>query len=109
MKRGTPLKRTPLRRRSAKQQALYDQRVPLIRAAIESGQLCQACIAIADVDLAAANRCGIRAVDCHERVPRGRGGSIIDPANFVWACRSGHDWVHDHPREAELVGLLTRS
>lgn len=102
------MKRTPLRRRSAKQQAKYDARVPIIRAALEDGQLCQACILIADVDLAAANRCGIRAVDCHERLTRARGGSIIDPANFIWTCRNGHDWIHHHPAEAELVGLLAR-
>lgn len=101
-------KRLPMRQRSDKQEALYKIRRPMIREAMERGQLCQACIPIADVDIAAANRCGIRAVDCHERVPRGRGGSIIDPSNFVWVCRSAHNWIHDHPREAEIVGLLAR-
>ena len=105
MKRGSPMRRTPLRRRSAKQQALYDVRVPIIREAMAEGVLCQAGIRIADFDLEAANRCRIRAQDWHEKLSRARGGSITDPANRLWVCRPCHDWIGANPALAERAGL----
>lgn len=49
------------------------------------------------------------AVDVHEPLTRARGGSILDPANTVTACRPCHDWTHDHPKEAADLGLLLHS
>lgn len=34
--------------------------------------------------------------DPHEVMPRGRGGSITDPANIVLVCRGCHDWITRH-------------
>jgi len=47
--------------------------------------------------------------DVHEPKTRARGGSILDPDNAVALCRQHHDWVHDHPLEAEQRGLLRHS
>lgn len=106
--------RTPIKARSARRAELYrTQRVPIIKAAIEAGQLCQACSLIANVDLAAASLCRIRAVDWHERKSRARAAgsdaSLMSPANRVWTCRPGHDWITTHPLEAREVGLVLNS
>lgn len=103
------MRRSPLRARSAKQQAKYDVRVPIIREAMEAGVLCQAGTRIADVDMAAANRCRIRAQDWHEVVSRARGGSITDPANRLWLCRPCHEYVTSHPEIAQQLGLSKHS
>jgi 5-methylcytosine-specific restriction endonuclease McrA len=43
-------------------------------------------------------RCGKAGgiLDPHEVLPRGRGGSITDPANVVIICRACHNWVTRH-------------
>lgn len=105
MKRKEWMQRKPLQRRSRKQQALYDQRVPIIRDAMLEGRICEAGVRIADVDMAGANRCQLRAVDWHERLARSAGGSIIDPSNRVWVCRPCHEWIGSHPTEARMIGL----
>lgn len=49
-----------------------------------------------------------RGQHAHHLQPRGRGGSD-DPANGLWVCWEAHDWIHDHPEEAERLGLLRAS
>lgn len=44
----------------------------------------------------------------HEVLPRGRGGSILDPANCMVLCEFHNGWVADHPKEAEALGLSKR-
>lgn len=101
--------RTPLKARSDRRADLYrTERVPVIKQAMEAGQLCQAS-RIADVDLAAAARCEIRARDWHEIKTRGRGGSITSASNRMWVCRKCHDWITTHPLEAREVGLVLNS
>lgn len=122
--RGSELKRTPFKRkapapakarsavraRSAKREKVYREvRVPIIRAAMDAGQLCEAAASIASVDLAAAMRCQIRAVDWHEVKTRGRGGSITDAANRLWACRRCHDWIDGNPALARVAGVVLNS
>lgn len=112
MKRGRGFvnRGTALARRSAKVAELYaTQRVPAIKAAMEAHQPCQASARIADVDLAVANRCGLAAVDLHEVLTRGRGGSITDMANMILVCRPCHTWITEHPIEAEQLGLVQSS
>lgn len=50
-------------------------------------------------------------IECHgpldvdEIVPRGRGGDWLDIDNCQVLCRAHHTWKHDHPAEAERLGL----
>ena len=50
--------------------------------------------------------CAEKAVDCHELLSRGRGGSILDESNIITCCRACHSWITDHPAEATKLGLL---
>jgi hypothetical protein len=48
-------------------------------------------------------------LDPHEIVPRGRRpGGHLDPDNVRMVCRAHHDWTHDNPLHALVVGLLKR-
>lgn len=49
------------------------------------------------------------AMDPHEPLTRGRGGSIVDPENLMWICRNHHDYFHAHPMEAEAFGFMLPS
>jgi hypothetical protein len=49
------------------------------------------------------------AVDVHELVKRSQGGSIVDEANVLCVCRLCHDWIEDHPTDAEERGLALPS
>jgi len=50
-------------------------------------------------------KCGeARATDVHHKF--GRGKFLNDVSTFVALCRSCHDWVHAHPKEAREAGLL---
>lgn len=42
----------------------------------------------------------------HELLSRGRGGSIINPANIVAACERHNGYLHDNPEKAHALGLL---
>lgn len=44
-------------------------------------------------------------LDPHHIVPRGRGGKDL-AGNLITLCRAHHDWVHSHPEEATVKGLL---
>lgn len=90
------MKRTPLRKVSAKQAKINRTR-STIRKQLESlrGQLCQA----------HTPECQHWYSDMHEIVPRGRGGSATDPDNILLVCRGCHRWIHDHPVEAKERGL----
>lgn len=54
-------------------------------------------------------RCLNNSYDVHEKLTRARGGDILDPDNVLALCRTHHTWVHDHPKEATELGLLTPS
>jgi hypothetical protein len=54
-------------------------------------------------------RCDGTAVDWHEVVTRGRGGSITDPGNGLASCRLGHDFLTEHPIHAEAWGLIAKN
>ena len=43
----------------------------------------------------------------HHLVPVGRDGTLRnDPENCLLICALSHAWIHDHPKEAEALGLL---
>lgn len=46
------------------------------------------------------------AVDVHELLSRGRGGSITERENVVPLCRPCHDWITTHPAAAQHDGWL---
>lgn len=53
----------------------------------------------------------VSSIECHgpldvdEIIPRGRGGDWLDIDNCQVLCRAHHTWKHDHPAEAERLGL----
>jgi hypothetical protein len=98
LKRGKALlRRTPLRRRSRKTEALYRlERIPLVRGMLADRPWCERC----------ENH---KSQDIHEVLPRGRGGSITDPANCVALCRACHMDIHDHPAQSMREGWLVRA
>jgi hypothetical protein len=49
------------------------------------------------------------AVDVHERLSRGRGGSILDKRNLVSLCRTCNTWITEHPVAAEGQGWALNS
>jgi 5-methylcytosine-specific restriction endonuclease McrA len=50
-----------------------------------------------------------RSTEVHERLSRGRGGSIIDPNNCVALCAGCHRWITGNPAAAEAAGWLLPS
>lgn len=85
-----------MRHRSKKMEAKYRQRRPIVKRMFDEQPLCA--------------RCQLRyAVDPHEPLSRGRGGSITDEDNIVPLCRECHDWIGDNPLEAEAEGWLLPS
>lgn len=85
-----------MRRMSSKRAAEHRKRIAYLRSI--------------DADQAMCERCNFaRAVDCHERLTRARGGSITDPDNLVLLCRVCHDFVTTHPRQAHAEGFVVHS
>lgn len=99
MKRGAPLKRrTGLRWQSKKRQAENRQRRQIAHQTFGDHPVC------------AVPRCGQWAWDAHEPLTRGRGGSIVDPANMAPLCRPHHTEITDtEPAWAYDLGLLKHS
>lgn len=50
--------------------------------------------------------CTERATDADERLTRGRGGSATDRDNIDLYCRPHHQWKHEHPAEAQAMGIM---
>jgi len=92
------MKRSPLRPRSKKRQALMVQRRKLIAELMElRDHRCEARL----------NGCSHFAVDVHEKLRRSQGGAIVDTdySNFMILCRPCHTWITDHPKEAFKLGF----
>lgn len=87
---------------SAKRKATQWERHKAVNEAMRrAGYQCQAREVWPDVECAGG-------LDGDEIVPRGRGGDPLDPENVQILCRAHHNAKHDHPAEAERLGL-TRS
>ena len=106
MKR-TPMKRAqkPMRKRSVKMEGFYrDKRRPMVaRVLAEAGLRCEF--------VKSGSRCRNVAVDVHEMLTRGRGGGILADAvnareNLMAVCRRHHEWITEHPVEAEALGYV---
>jgi hypothetical protein len=63
-----------------------------------------------DQPMCAVPACARWADDVHEPLTRGRGGSIVDPANMAPLCRPHHTEITDHqPAWAYELKLLAHS
>lgn len=104
MKRGKPLKRTPLARRSKKMQNIYKERVPLVKKLLKERPWCEACPVFASHDEKVAY---VRrpSVDIHELKRRSQGGSILEESNLLAVCRECHRRIGDNPELAFNLGL----
>lgn len=94
------MKRTRIRPQSQKRARVNRIRRDVVqRLLAERGPYCQARLPC----------CDTRAVDPHEIVPRGRGGSIVDGRNILLVCRTCHIYITEHDVEACELGLSARS
>jgi 5-methylcytosine-specific restriction endonuclease McrA len=97
-----------VRRRSARQEALYEQRRPFVERILAERPLCEACPVFARED-GAATYIRYPSCDVHELVRRSQGGSILDDRNVLAVCRRCHDTIGKRPAEAERLGLALPS
>lgn len=131
MKRGKPLKRTPLKRgdsklqskkplnkRSQKMKDKYVERRKIVSEMLKS-EKCSACVIFHVYDgysrmpdnpsIPHEPRFGVchvrKTQDVHEIVNRSQGGSILDPDNLLAVCRPCHRRITENPIEAQAVGL----
>ncbi len=95
----TLTRRTPLRPVSRKRRREQSVRTNLLRALDAENAPCEARLP----------GCQGRAVDCHEVMTRGRGGGIIDPAQWTFLCRHDHDVITEHPWWALRHGWVVGS
>lgn len=104
MKRGKPLKRTPLKKRSKKTEELYKKRVPLVKRLLSERPWCEACPVFALHDKVTVY---IRkpSVDIHELKRRSQGGSILNESNLLAVCRECHTRIGLNPQLAFDLGL----
>tara|TARA_R110000868_G_scaffold404404_2_gene682541 strand:+ start:17 stop:454 length:438 start_codon:yes stop_codon:yes gene_type:complete len=86
-------KRTALSPRSSKQtkkDALY---AILRKAYLKDHQMCEAHL----------NGCATYATDIHHKA--GRGVYYLDSTTYMAVCRSCHQWIETHPKEAKETGF----
>lgn len=91
--RRSPLKRTGRLRPMSAKRRRQAKAYSLLRAAyLESHPKCEL-------------QCGRAAKDIHHT--RGRlGGNLLNTDTWMGVCRTCHDWIHQHPKEARSRGLL---
>jgi len=126
MKRGKPLKRTPLKRgssqlkrtplarRSKKTKDLYVERREIVQEMLAAQTNCIACKLWAAFDMHSGNRSNIivnvnKTCDIHELVNRSQGGSITERRNLLAVCRPCHNRITTEPKDAECLGLHLES
>ena len=98
----TNLKRTPLNIESNKTKKNKTKRAEVRRIVLQRDMgLCRAKFLVTYLQCSGP-------LDVDEVIPRGRGGDHLNPDNCQVLCRAHHRWKHDHPAEAERLGL-TRS
>ena len=93
-----------MRKRSAKKEAIYRERRPLVKRLLEEREWCEACPVFAKHDGAMFYQRN-RSVDIHELVRRSQGGSILDVDNLLAVCRPCHRRIGNHPQLAFDLGL----
>jgi 5-methylcytosine-specific restriction endonuclease McrA len=93
-----------VRKRSKKQEALYNQRRPLVKKLLEEREWCEACPIFAEHD-GRITYVRNRSMDIHELVRRSQGGSILDIDNLLAVCRPCHRRIGNYPKLAFELGL----
>ena len=92
LKKGKPrLKRSPIKKVSGKQAKKNKAYSVMRKTFMEHHPLCK--------------RCGAPATDLHHVFHR-TGKAMLDTSTWMSLCRSCHDWVHTHPKEAISRGYL---
>lgn len=93
-----------MKRRSAKKEAEYKLRRPLVARLLAERPYCEACPVFAVYDQKVTYRRN-PSVDIHELVRRSQGGSILDESNLLAVCRPCHQRIGNHPALAFELGL----
>lgn len=93
-----------MRHRSAKKEAEYRLRRPLVARLLEERPWCEACPVFAkhDEKVAYSRNPGR---DVHEIVRRSQGGSILEEENLLVVCRPCHQRIGNYPQLAFDLGL----
>jgi len=63
---------------------------------------------ILEHDTCEVRGCSHPAVDIHHMLSLGRGGSFLEPSNFMAICRLHHIQIHNNPRWAEAEHYLLK-
>jgi 5-methylcytosine-specific restriction endonuclease McrA len=96
--------KTPLKKRSKKMEAKYEDRRKLVSKVLKERPLCEACRVFAAHDgKSTFNHHMSR--DVHEIVRRSQGGSILDESNVLAVCRPCHIRIGNYPQLAFDLGL----
>lgn len=93
-----------MRHRSAKKEAEYRLRRPLVARLLSERPWCEACPVFAAHD-GKTTYTRRASVDVHELVRRSQGGSILDEENLMCVCRDCHRRIGNHPQLAFDLGL----
>jgi len=110
LNRGTSqLKRTPLKHRSDKMKAKYVERRSIVEEMLAKNPECEACLIFAVYDGKQGAVPVNRTNDIHELVNRSQGGSILEDENLFAVCRPCHTRITIRPKQAEGLGLHLES
>ena len=92
------MKRTPIRKRSRKYEAMMRERRKLVARLLEERPECEAHLPV----------CYGRSVDVHEILRRSQGGKPVGGADdeYLCLCRPCHTWITEHPASARTLGLV---
>lgn len=101
------MKRTPIRQRSKKMEAIYRKRRPFVAKFLEEHPYCLRCMRKYTAYPGGYPTPRVNpATEVHEKQTRARGGDILDPENCVALCETCHQEIHAHPRQATEEGFL---
>lgn len=105
LKRGdSEMKRTPLKPRSKKMKEVYVTRRKIVEEMLAEEPYCSGCGIWAGFDNNTHPLLRMTQ-DIHELINRSQGGSILERQNLFALCRTCHRRVTDNPKDAETVGL----
>lgn len=86
----TPKRIKPKSKRKSSEDAVYSQ---LRKVYLQKNPTCSAKL----------DNCSIQTTDVHHK--KGRGEFYLDVSTWLPCCRSCHDWIELHPKEAKEMGF----